>query len=78
MRADVHGPRPVRHHHPEPLRPGSHAGPRTDELVERDLEVVGASAAVYGVMLAYARRWPETELLLFFAIPVKIKYLNTR
>jgi membrane associated rhomboid family serine protease len=37
--------------------------------------LIGASAAVYGVMLAYARRWPDTELLLFFAIPVKIKYL---
>lgn len=37
--------------------------------------LIGASAAVYGVMFAYARRWPETELLLFFTIPVKIKWL---
>jgi len=37
--------------------------------------LIGASAAVYGVMYAYARRWPDTELLLFFAIPVKIKWL---
>jgi membrane associated rhomboid family serine protease len=44
-------------------------------LFVRDGLLIGASAAVYGVMFAYARRWPDQEMLLFFAIPVKIKWL---
>ena len=37
--------------------------------------LVGASAAVYGVMLAYAMRWPDDELMLFAVIPIKVKWL---
>lgn len=37
--------------------------------------LVGASAAIYGVMLAYAARWPDDEVYVFFAVPVKIKWL---
>lgn len=37
--------------------------------------LVGASAAVYGVMLAYARRWPDDEVYLFAMIPLKVKWL---
>jgi len=37
--------------------------------------LVGASAAIYGVMLAYARRWPDDELYLFAIIPIKVKWL---
>ena len=37
--------------------------------------VVGASGAVYGVLLAYGLAYPERELLIFpFMIPVKTKY----
>ncbi|MDQ3698074.1 MAG: rhomboid family intramembrane serine protease [Gemmatimonadota bacterium] len=36
--------------------------------------LVGASAAVFGVMLAYAMRWPDDEILLYFFIPVKMKW----
>jgi len=32
--------------------------------------VVGASAAVFGVMLAFARYWPDVQILLFFFFPV--------
>ena len=35
---------------------------------------MGASAAIYGVMLAYAVRWPDEELLLFFYIPIKVRW----
>jgi len=35
---------------------------------------VGASGAVMGVMVAFAFLFPNTELLLFFAIPVKAKW----
>lgn len=37
--------------------------------------LVGASGAIYGVMLAYAMRWPSQELYLFGAVPVKMKWL---
>lgn len=35
---------------------------------------IGASGAVMGVMVAFAFLFPNTELLLFFAIPVKAKW----
>jgi membrane associated rhomboid family serine protease len=41
----------------------------------RSAGLVGASAGVFGVMLAYAMRWPDEELLLYFVIPVKVKHL---
>lgn len=39
------------------------------------IPLVGASAAIYGVMLAYARRWPDDELYLFAIIPIRVKWL---
>jgi len=44
-------------------------------LFARGSILVGASAAVFGVMFAYATRWPETEFLFFGAIPIKVKWL---
>ncbi|HEY0969706.1 MAG TPA: rhomboid family intramembrane serine protease [Gemmatimonadales bacterium] len=44
-------------------------------LFFRDATLVGASAAVYGVMLAYAKRWPDDEIYLFAVIPLKVKWL---
>jgi membrane associated rhomboid family serine protease len=44
-------------------------------LFIREGLLVGASGAVYGVMLAYAMRWPSQELYLFGAVPVKVKWL---
>jgi membrane associated rhomboid family serine protease len=32
--------------------------------------VIGASGAVFGIMLAFARFWPETRILLMFFLPV--------
>jgi membrane associated rhomboid family serine protease len=38
--------------------------------------LIGASAGVYGVMLAYAMRWPNDEMILFpLFIPVKVKWV---
>lgn len=37
--------------------------------------VMGASGAIYGLLLAYAVFFPDRLLLLFFVIPVKAKYL---
>ncbi len=36
---------------------------------------IGASGALYGILLAYGLTWPNREVLLYFIIPVKIKYL---
>ena len=44
-------------------------------LFIRDGAIVGASAATYGVMLAYAMRWPDDEVLFFGIIPMKVKWL---
>jgi membrane associated rhomboid family serine protease len=43
-------------------------------MITRDGTLIGASGAVYGVMLAYAVRWPDDEVL-FFLVPVKVKWL---
>ena len=37
--------------------------------------VVGASAAVYGVMLAFAMLWPDVPIYLWGIFPVKAKWL---
>jgi len=37
--------------------------------------MVGASGAVFGIMAAFAILFPNTEFMIYFAIPVKAKYL---
>ena len=32
--------------------------------------VIGASGAVFGVMLAFARYWPDVQILFFFFLPI--------
>jgi membrane associated rhomboid family serine protease len=39
--------------------------------------IIGASAAVYGVMLAYAMYWPDNPIYIWGIIPVKAKWLVT-
>jgi membrane associated rhomboid family serine protease len=36
---------------------------------------LGASGAVYAILLAYGMTWPNREVLLYFLVPVKMKYL---
>jgi membrane associated rhomboid family serine protease len=36
--------------------------------------LIGASAAVLGVMVAYAARWPDDEVYLFGVVPVKVRW----
>jgi membrane associated rhomboid family serine protease len=36
---------------------------------------IGASGAIYGILLAYGMTWPNREVLLYFLFPIKIKYL---
>ncbi len=36
---------------------------------------LGASGAVYAILLAYGMTWPNRQVLLYFLFPVKMKYL---
>lgn len=36
--------------------------------------LIGASAAILGVAVAYASRWPDEEVLLFAMVPMKVKF----
>ncbi len=44
-------------------------------LLQGNASLIGASAAVSGVMLAYALRWPDEEVYLFGVIPIKTRWL---
>jgi membrane associated rhomboid family serine protease len=37
--------------------------------------VVGASGAVFGILLAFARFWPHERIYLWFVLPVKARWL---
>ena len=37
--------------------------------------MLGASGAIYGIILAYAYYYPDDVVLLYFVLPIKIKYL---
>jgi membrane associated rhomboid family serine protease len=38
-------------------------------------QIVGASGAVFGVLLAYARFWPRDQILIWGIIPVEVRWL---
>lgn len=44
-------------------------------MFARESLLVGASAAVYGVTLAYAMRWPDDEVYFFGVLPLKVKWM---
>jgi membrane associated rhomboid family serine protease len=44
-------------------------------LFARESLLIGASAAVLGVTLAYATRWPDDEVFLFGVLPLKVKWM---
>ena len=41
---------------------------------KQDIPMVGASGAVFGILLAFGMLFPNTLLYIYFAIPVKAKY----
>lgn len=45
------------------------------ELIRGFQPMLGASGAIYGILLAFAFYWPDQKVLLYFFIPIKIKYL---
>jgi membrane associated rhomboid family serine protease len=44
-------------------------------LLIRSGTLIGASAAVFGVMTAYAMQWPEDEVYLCFVLPMRVRTL---
>ena len=44
-------------------------------FVPGDTLLIGASAAVFGVMLAYASLWPDEQLFVFGMIPTTVRWL---
>jgi membrane associated rhomboid family serine protease len=44
-------------------------------LFAGNARLVGASAAIMGVLLAYALRWPDEEVYLFGVMPMKTRWL---
>ena len=39
------------------------------------IPIIGASGAIYGILVAYAILFPERYVYVYFMIPVKVKYL---
>jgi len=39
------------------------------------IPVIGASGAIYGILVAYAMLFPERYVYIYFLIPVKVKFL---
>jgi hypothetical protein len=37
--------------------------------------IIGASAAVYGIMLAFAMNWPDAPIYIWGILPIKAKFL---
>lgn len=44
-------------------------------LLDPQSAVIGASGAVYGLMLAYAMAWPDNPVYIWGIFPVKVKWL---
>lgn len=42
--------------------------------VKKDIPTVGASGAVFGLLVAFGMLFPNTLLYIYFAIPIKAKY----
>jgi membrane associated rhomboid family serine protease len=38
------------------------------------IPVIGASGAIYGILLAYGLMYPEREVYIYFLFPLKVKY----
>ena len=51
------------------------AGGLLSSILAPQAALIGASAAVYGVMLAYAMFWPRDEVFLWGLVPVQVRWL---
>ena len=44
-------------------------------LTELDFQMVGASGAVFGVLLAFGMTFPNQLIYIYFFLPIKAKYI---
>jgi len=44
-------------------------------LLAHNTSTIGASGAIYGLLLAYGVLFPDTQVLMYFLFPIKAKYL---
>ena len=51
------------------------AGGLLSSILAPQAALIGASAAVYGVMLSYAMFWPRDEVFLWGLVPVQVRWL---
>jgi membrane associated rhomboid family serine protease len=51
------------------------AGALVSSVLVANSPIVGASAAIYGVLLALARFWPRLRLMIYGVIPVEARWL---
>lgn len=42
-------------------------------IFARNAQVIGASGALFGVMIAFAMFWPDVQILLFFFLPMPVR-----
>ena len=56
----------------EYVRLNNHSIPVNEYL--NMLTTVGASGAVYGILLAFGMMWPDSRIYLYFLIPIKTKW----
>lgn len=66
--------------HPESAEYASKSKELVSSIYKRiaDMPMVGASGAVFGILMAFGMLFPNTELfLLFFPFPIKAKYFVT-
>ena len=62
--------------HPNDYSYGTSSMQILEELIKikRDIPTVGASGAVFGLLIAFGMLFPNTMLYIYFAIPIKAKY----
>jgi membrane associated rhomboid family serine protease len=51
------------------------AGALLSLLLARNTSVIGASAAVFGVLMALARFWPRMRIMIYGIIPIEARWL---
>jgi membrane associated rhomboid family serine protease len=50
------------------------AGALLSLVLAPNAAVIGASGAIFGIMLAFARFWPDARILFFFFLPLQARY----